>query len=129
MTTIPTEAPEALAVDPRASQALSLRWAALHDAAAAVAMLAGLPAEKPDPAVRGFPARARDGAGRRFPLIEQGLADMAAFMQPGLAALLAVNARGQDASVPAHALWQEFHAARAAIMALVPGADSPRRSA
>lgn len=128
MTTISTEA-TANAVDPRAWQALSLRWAAVHDAAVAVAMLAGLAPERMDPAVRGFPARARDGAGRRFALVEQGVGDIAAFLQPGLTALLAVNARGQDATAPALALWQEFHAARAAVMALVPATDATRRSA
>lgn len=129
MTTISPEAPATVAVDPRAWQALSLRWAALHDAAAAVSMLAGLAPEKPDPIVRGFPARARDHAGKRFALVEHGLADMTAFMQPGLAALLAVNARGQDATAPALALWREFHAARAAVMALVPADGNARRTA
>lgn len=114
-------------LDPRAGQALSLRWAALHDAASAVAALAGVPDARPDPAVRGFPAHARDAAGKRFALVEQGVADIAAFMQPGLTALLAVNARGQDARVPARALWNEFLLARDAVMALVPAADLARR--
>lgn len=129
MTSTMPEAPAAPVVDPRAWQALSLRWSALHDAASAVAMLAALAPEKPDPEIRNFPARARDHAGKRFALVEHGVADMAAFMQPGLAALLAVNARGQDASAPARALWQEFQAARAAVMALVPAGDSARRPA
>ena len=129
MSTISPEPAPPTAVDPRAWHAFSLRWAALHDAANAVAMLAGLAPEKPDPAVRSFPARVRDGAGRRFSLVEHGVADIAAFMQPGLAALLAVNARGQDATAPALALWQEFHAARTAVMALVPAGDTGRRSA
>ena len=124
-----SEAPATIAADPRAWQALSLRWAALHDAAAAVSMLAGLAPEKPDPVVRGFPGRVRDHAGKRFALVEHGLADMAAFMQPGLAALLAVNARGQDATAPALALRREFHSARAAVMALVPSEAGARRSA
>ena len=129
MSTISPEPAPPAAVDQRAWHAFSLRWAALHDAANAVAMLAGLAPEKPDPAVRSFPSRVRDGAGRRFSLVEHGVADIAAFMQPGLAALLAVNARGQDATAPALALWQEFHAARTAVMALVPAGDTGRRSA
>lgn len=116
-------------VDQRAWQALSLRWAALHDAAAAVAALAGLAPEKPDQAVRSLPGRARDAGGARFMLAEQGAADIAAVMQPGLAALLAVNARGQDAAVPALALWKEFHAARSAVLALVPAEGAHRRNA
>lgn len=116
-------------VDQRTWQALSLRWAALHDAAAAVAALAGLAPEVPEHAVRAFPGLARDAGARRFAAVEQGVADIAAIMQPGLAALLAVNARGQDARVPALALWQEFHAARAAVLGLVPAEGTSRRSA
>lgn len=129
MTTISPESATLTPVDPRAWHAFSLRWAALHDAASAVAMLAGLAPEKPNPAIRSFPTRVRDSAGRRFTLVEHGLADIAAFMQPGLAALLAVDARGQDATAPALALWYEFHAARDAVMALVPAGDAGRRSA
>lgn len=129
MSTLSPESATQPAVDPRAWHAFSLRWAALHDAASAVAMLAGLTPEKPIPAVRSFPAHVRDHAGRRFALVEHGVSDIAAFMQPGLAALLAVNARGQDATAPALALWQEFHVARAAVMALVPASDAGRRSA
>ena len=64
-------------------------------------------------------------------LAENHVSDMAAMMQPGLSALLAVSARGQDATAAALALWCEFHAAREALMALVPegGNLGPRRSA
>lgn len=129
MTTNSPENAASASVDLRAWQALSLRWAALHDAANAVAVLAGLAADKPDPSVRGFPGRVRDSGGRRFVPVEQGVADIAAIMQPGLAALLAVRARGQDATAPALALWQEFHAARAAVMGLLPEDPTTRRSA
>jgi hypothetical protein len=43
-------------------------------------------------------------------------------MEPGLAALLAVNARGADPRPAAEALWREFLAARAAVLALLPPA-------
>jgi hypothetical protein len=129
MTHSAPEAPTAGQIDLRAWQALSLRWSALHDAANAVAALAGLAAEKPDLAVRAFPGRLRDAGGRRFQLVDHGVADIAAFMQPGLAALLAVSARGQDATAPALALWQEFYAARAAVMGLLPDDGTPLRSA
>lgn len=126
--TAPDAAPAA-SVDPRAWQALSLRWAALHDAAGAVAALAGIAPEKADPAVRAFPGRVRDSGGRRFVPVEQGIADIAAIMQPGLAALLAVRARGQDAAAPALALWHEFLSARDAVMQLLPETTVTRRSA
>ena len=110
---------------------MSVQWAALQDAAAAVAALAGLAQEKTTPQIRNFPALIRDAGGWRQELAERGIADLAAIMQPGLTALLAVNARGQDATSPALTLWREFHNARSAILALVPDAGElgPRRSA
>jgi hypothetical protein len=52
-------------------------------------------------------------------------------MEPGLAALLAVHARGVNPAAAALALWQEFHAARAALLALTPPPSSapPKRFA
>jgi hypothetical protein len=110
---------------------MSVQWTALQDAAAAVAALAGLAEEKPTPQIRNFPALIRDAGGWRYELAERGVADLAAIMQPGLKALLAVHARGQDATAAALTLWREFHAARAALLTLVPqaGAMGPRRSA
>jgi hypothetical protein len=110
---------------------MSVQWTALNDAAAAVAALAGLAAEKVTPQVRNFPALIRDAGGWRHELAERGVADMAAMMQPGLKALLAVHARGQDPTAAALTLWREFHAARNALLELVPEAGSlgPRRSA
>ena len=56
---------------------------------------------------------------------------MTAMLQPGIAALLGVNARGADPRAAALALWREFIAARAALLALLPptGAMGPPRSA
>ena len=110
---------------------MSVQWAALQDAAAAVATLAGLAPEKTSAQIRNFPALIRDAGGWRQELAERGIADLSAIMQPGLTALLAVNARGQVATAPALTLWREFHNARAAILALVPDAGNlgPRRSA
>ena len=53
-------------------------------------------------------------------MAEEGVDDIAAIMEPGLAALLAVHARGADAKPAALALWQEFMAARDALMILLP---------
>lgn len=101
---------------------LSVQWAALQEAAAALAALAGLPKEETSPQIRDFPALVRDAGGWRQELAERGIADLAAMMQPGLTALLAVNGRGQDATAPAQTLWREFHKARSALLALVPDA-------
>jgi len=102
------------------ASAMSMKWSALHDAVGVVGMLAGRAAEPTRPEIRNFPAVMRDTGGWRRDLAEQGIADLSAVMEPGLAALLAVHARGANPSVPALALWQEFHAARAALLALVP---------
>ena len=111
--------------------ALSVRWAALQDAGAAVAALAGQEPEKVDARIRNFPAQLRNSNEWQQDLAEQGIADLSAIMRPGLTALLAVSARGQDPSAAAHRLWIEFTAARDAILAFAPesGAMGPRRSA
>ena len=44
-------------------------------------------------------------------------------LQPGLFALRAIAARGQDTTAPALALWREFHALRSALLALAPPAE------
>jgi hypothetical protein len=75
--------------------------------------------------VRNFPAVMRDVGGWRRSLAEQGIEDLAAVMEPGLAALLSVHARGADPAPAAATLWEEFHTARAALLALVPPA-APR---
>jgi hypothetical protein len=114
-----------------AANASSLKWAALQDAANVVATLAGLEPERTTPAVRNFPALIREAAPWRRELADRGIEDMTAVMEPGIAALLGVNARGADPRPAALALWREFIAARGAILALLPpsGALGPRRSA
>ena len=113
------------------TSATSMRWAALADAANVVAVLAGLEPERTTAEVRNFPALIRDAEAWRRERAENGVADLAAIMEPGIAALLAVNARGADPQPAATALWREFVAARAAILSLLPpsGALGPLRSA
>ena len=113
------------------ASAMSMKWSALHDAAGVVAMLAGLAAEPMRPEVRNFPALMRDSGGWRRNLAEQGIDDLSAVVEPGLAALLAVHARGINPATAALALWQEFCAARAALLALTPPPEdnAPRRFA
>ena len=110
--------------------AMSVQWAALQDAGDAVAALAGLAKERASAEQRNFPAHVRDIGGAAYELAARGVADLMAMMQPGLAALLAVNARGQDATAPALTLWREYHAARSALLKLAPvDGLGPRRSA
>ena len=113
------------------ASALSMKWSALHDAAGVVCTLAGLAPEQMSAPLRNFPAALRDAASWRRNLAEEGIEDLAAIMEPGLSALLAVHARGVSPAAPAMALWQEFVAARDALMALapLPGATAPLRRA
>ena len=105
-----------------AASATSMKWSALHDAAGVVAHLAGLQDERPGSDIRNFPAVIRDCDPWRREAAEKGIDDLAAIMEPGIAALLEVNARGAETQAPALALWREFHAARAALLALAPPA-------
>ncbi len=93
-------------------------------------MLAGSAAEPMTQTLRNFPAVMRDAGGWRRNLVEQGIEDLTAIMEPGLSALLAVHARGASPAAAAQALWQEFTAARDALLGLAPPATSgPVRSA
>jgi hypothetical protein len=107
---------------------MSMRWSALHDAAGAVAMLAGVGAEAMTPQLRAFPARIRDVGGWRRELAERGVEDLSAIMEPGLAALLAVHARGGDARAAGLALWEEFVRARDGLLTLLPAEAASARS-
>lgn len=113
------------------TSAMSMKWSALHDAAAVVGALAGLSSNSMPPEVRNFPAAIRDIGGWRREAAEQGIDDISAVLEPGLSALLAVHARGANPAAPALALWREFHAARDALLALVPPdtRDRPLRRA
>ncbi|NIR98637.1 MAG: hypothetical protein GWO03_11515 [Gammaproteobacteria bacterium] len=108
-----------------------MRWAALTDAGSVVALMAGLAPEKPSAEVRNFPAMLRDCPDWRRRLAEGAVADLAAIMEPGLAALMAINARGADPRPAAQALWREFSNSRSAILDLLPksGNMGPRRAA
>ena len=102
---------------PDATRTTAVKWAALHDAARAVAALAGRAAA--DVAPSDFSTLFAAAHGWRKALAETAVDDLAAVMEPGIAALLAVHARGVSAGAAAQALWREFVAARTAIIALV----------
>jgi len=111
------------------ASALSMKWSGLHDAAATVAAIAGIEAPPMSMSVRNLPAVMRDAGGWRRECAEQGIEDLAAVMEPGLAALLGAYARGADPRSAARALWEEFLAARDALVALCPPAGWQRRMA
>ena len=100
--------------------AIDREWEVLREAGLAVAAVIA-PAALPEPAEPlAFPPALNTATGWRKVMIEQGLSDLIAMMEPGLSALLEVHARGGDASAPALALWQEFSKARLALVALAP---------
>jgi hypothetical protein len=99
---------------------MALKWSVLHHAAGVVAGLAGLPEDANGAASMGYPATMHAAGGWRLALAAQGVDDLAAVMEPGLAALLAIHSRGADPMVAAQALWEEFEAARDALLALIP---------
>ena len=99
---------------------LSVQWDAVHEAAAAVGVLAQLGEEQVSEELRSFPQRASELGGTKLELIARGVDDLAAVMQPGLRALLSLTAKGQDTTSAALTLWREFHTARAAVLALAP---------
>ena len=106
---------------PQAAPDLALltdQWDAVHTAAGAIAALAQLGHEVSAPEIATLPQRAAQAGGWRYETIARAIDDLAAFMQPGLRALLALTARGQDTTAAALTLWREFHAARAAILDL-----------
>ena len=101
-----------------AVSATRLKWAALQDAAAVIAVLAGLGDDLVLAEAREFPGSIQDTGLWRRERIEIGIDDLAAIMEPGIAALLAVNARGADTRPAALALWREFDEACTALEAL-----------
>lgn len=110
-----------------AASSMGMKWSALHDAAGIVAALAGMAPETMTAELRNFPAVIRDTGGWQREMAEQGVDDLSAIMETGIAALLAVHARGIDARNAAMSLWHEFISARAALLLLAPQARDMRR--
>ena len=100
---------------------IAARWAALHTAATAVAHLAQLDPEREGGAAPDFAAMITDAPDWKADLLNNGLDDIAAFMQSGLTALLAVNAAGRNPAAAAAALWAEFEQSRDALLESVFG--------
>jgi hypothetical protein len=90
------------------------QWEALHGSAARLCHMAQLAPEAPIPA---FAQLVETAQPWQRTLAAQGLDDIAALLAAGLAALGTLAARGQDTAAPALALWREFYAARASVLA------------
>jgi hypothetical protein len=105
---------------PAAAATLAAQWQALHVQAAELAALARIAPEAAPTPLAPLIENARDWQRN---LAAQGLADIAAMLTPGLAALATLTARGQDTAAPALALWREFHAARSGVLAALAPAE------
>jgi hypothetical protein len=105
------------------AEAIAGKWAALHEAATVVAALAGIAAEpRPD----GLPQALHAASAPARAAADQAVDDLAAIMEPGLAALIAVHGGGRDPAAPAQALWREFVAARDGLLALLAAGPTRR---
>lgn len=108
-------------IDPAAK-----RWEMLHERAAEVALVAGFAPEKNKAGLDRFAARFEVAGDWQQRMAGQGIDDIAAMLSAGMQALRVVQDRGTDASVPAQALWREFHAARDAVLAALDPFEAPR---
>ncbi len=104
---------------------LARKWAALHEAADAIAVLAGGPAPELTPEMAALPHTVMTLVGTRRVMLEEGIGDLIAILEPGLKALLSIHARGTDAIGPAQALLGEFNAAREGLLALTQASGRP----
>lgn len=102
------------------SDTIGAKWRALSDAATAVAAAANLRCVAMGSAAQGFPAAINALGGWQLAQVEQGLDDLVAIMEPGVAALLALHQRGADCTAPAEALIGEFNRARETLLNLLP---------
>ena len=102
--------------EPVSLTALREKWAAIHADAARLNAMARIGPENEQVPIAALLDTALDG---QRALAGQALEDIAAMLAPGLAALSTLQARGQDCTAPALALWREFHAARTAVLALL----------
>ena len=109
------------AADPAAPEVLAEALVALHGQAAALALLARIALEPVEIGGELGTVIARAAPWQRA-LVAQTVADSAAMLAAGLAALGTLTRRGQDTAAPALVLWREFHAARAAMVAVLESA-------
>ena len=103
-----------------ATDSANARWETLHTAASAVAGLAHLPPEDRLNDAANFAAALGAAPRWKAELANSALEDIAAFMQTGLTALLAVHTENRDPSAAALALWIEFVLARDGVLKLLP---------
>ena len=110
------------------SPGIAAGWTAINEAGQEIGRFAALAPEKPDDSLMEFPNAIETVGGTRLLLAREAIGDIDAMLQPGLAALRAIAARGQDTTAPAIALWREFYASRSALLALVSNTQTAKAS-
>lgn len=103
---------------------IAAHWTAINEAGQEIGRFAALAPEQMDDCLTDFPDAIEAAGGTRLLLARETIGDIDAMLQPGLTALRAIAARGQDTTAPAIALWREFHASRSALLALVSNAEA-----
>ena len=123
MSALPPYDSEAMNVaQPRSTpgvEALTRKWAALHDSAANVAAIADLATKHDHTQANELISKLAQASDWQCRLAADAIDDIDAMMQPGLTALRTLTGRGQDAVAPALALWREFYSAREAVLAML----------
>lgn len=103
----------------RPIESMIARWQSFHATADRLAGLAGLGAEQQPASQPAFVCALEQAAEWQRELAWQGVEDIEAIVDCGMEALAVLEARGQDVSTPALALWREVHAARGSVMAML----------
>ncbi|NNK45185.1 MAG: hypothetical protein HKP43_00990, partial [Altererythrobacter sp.] len=103
-------------------------WTAINEAGQEIGRFAALAPEQLEGSLIDFPNAIETAGGARLLLARETIGDINAMLQPGLAALRAIAARGQDTTAPAIALWREFYASRSALLALVSNTQTAKAS-
>lgn len=105
--------------------AVNAKWVAIHALGAQIAVMADIAPEKSDDILAAFPALLDGANAWQYGIAASGVEDAEVLLRLGLTALATVTARGQDPSVPALALWREFHHARETVLStLQPHAEA-----
>nr|WP_298898551.1 hypothetical protein [uncultured Altererythrobacter sp.] len=108
------------------SPGIAAGWTAINEAGQEIGRFAALAPEQLEGSLIDFPNAIETAGGARLLLARETIGDIDAMLQPGLAALRAIAARGQDTTAPAIALWREFHASRSALLALVDNTQTAK---
>ena len=116
MTALPPQQMRAMRETAATAAPLSQRWESVHSKAQRVAAMADLAAEPVGDVFATFASRLTHAVPVQQALAERAVDDIDAMLDMGLKALDVVEARGQDASAPALALWREFYHAREAVL-------------